>query len=170
MMDWLGADFQEQVSQLGTIMLAALFGAAVGFERELADKPAGLRTHMFVCAAAAMLMLVGKIVIRNFQGIEGASDLTADPIRVIQAIVIGISFLGAGTIIHSTEHGVEGLTTASSILLTSGIGIATAVKQFWLAAGVSLFAFVVLFAVGRVEKKVQRWNRRRTIRQRQQEI
>lgn len=154
-------DLAEDLRQLGVIVLAAALGAAVGIEREIADKPAGLRTHMFVCAAAALLMLLGDIVLDHFQGIEQAINLQADPIRVIQAIVIGISFLGAGTIIHRDGKGVEGLTTASSILLTAGIGIATAVGRWGLAVGVALFALIVLFVMGQVERAVQRWNVRR---------
>ncbi|EMI18101.1 MgtC/SapB transporter [Rhodopirellula maiorica SM1] len=146
---------EDQINQIIVVLIAGALGAVVGFEREFADKPAGLRTHMFVCAASAMLVLLGDIVLERFnQGNE--SNISADPIRMIQAIVVGISFLGAGTIIHHRDQRVEGLTTAASILLTSGIGIAVAVGQLYFAAGVTLLAVLVLIIVGWIERCIQR--------------
>ena len=148
--------FDEEIGGLATIAIAAGLGAIIGIEREMADKPAGLRTHMFVAAAAALLMLLSNSVLDHFQRLEGAASasLTSDPVRVIQAIVVGISFLGAGTIIHRDDSSVEGLTTASSILLTAGIGIATAIGKVVLAGGVAVFALVVLLVAGWVERKI----------------
>lgn len=99
---------EEQLQRLGVVAIAAGLGALVGVEREFADKPAGLRTHMFVGAASAMLMLLGDSVLDRFQQ-EDLGSVRADPIRIIQAIVVGISFLGAGTIIHHPDNRVEGL-------------------------------------------------------------
>ncbi len=144
---------EDQLHQIGIVAIAAGLGALVGVEREFADKPAGLRTHMFVCAASAMLMLLGDAVLDRFEQ-EDLGSVSADPIRIIQAIVVGISFLGAGTIIHHGDNRVEGLTTASSILLTSGIGIAVAVGQLIFAIGISVLAVLVLLLVGWVEKRI----------------
>lgn len=72
----------------------------------------------------------------------------------MQAIVIGISFLGAGTIIHQGNDRVEGLTTAASIFLTAGLGIAVAVGQVVLAAGITVFAVIVLALVGWIERRL----------------
>jgi putative Mg2+ transporter-C (MgtC) family protein len=143
-----------ELYDLGLVVLAAGFGAIIGMEREFADKPAGLKTHMFVCAASAMLMLLGNSVLNRFQQEEGLRAVTTDPIRTIQAIVLGISFLGAGTIVHHGEDRVEGLTTAASILLTAGIGIAVAVGQFVLAAGTAGLGVIVLIGVGLIEKRL----------------
>ncbi len=146
---------EDQLHQIIVVLIAGALGAVVGIEREFADKPAGLRTHIFVCAASAMLVLLGDVVLERFnQGNE--SNISADPIRMIQAIVVGISFLGAGTIIHHQDNRVEGLTTAASILLTAGIGIAVAVGQFTFAAGVAILAVLVLIFVGWVERRIQR--------------
>jgi putative Mg2+ transporter-C (MgtC) family protein len=149
----------EQLSHLGLVMLAGFLGGVIGLEREFADKPAGLRTHIFVCAASAMLMLIGKSVLESFlQRSEGAIE--GDPLRIIQAIVVGISFLGTGTIIHRHDNRVEGLTTASSILLTAGIGIAVSVDQLVFAIGITFMAVIVLVLVGWGERKVQQRQRR----------
>lgn len=141
-------NWATELSNLGLVALAAVLGAIVGVEREIADKPAGLRTHMFVCAAAAMLMLLGDAVIEQFQKDSAEHAVDADPIRIIQAIVIGISFLGAGTIFHQGNDRVEGLTTAASILLASGVGIAVAVGQIIFAVGTALLAVAILLLVG----------------------
>ncbi|GAA5505893.1 MgtC/SapB family protein [Novipirellula caenicola] len=146
---------EDQLYQIVVVVIAGALGAVVGIEREFADKPAGLRTHMFVCAASAMLVLLGDVVLERFnQGNE--NNISADPIRMIQAIVVGISFLGAGTIIHHQDNRVEGLTTAASILLTAGIGIAVAVGQLYFAVGIAVLAVVVLILVGFIERRIQR--------------
>ncbi|MCA9009593.1 MAG: MgtC/SapB family protein [Planctomycetaceae bacterium] len=144
---------EEQFRQLGSVAIAAGLGAMVGIEREFADKPAGLRTHMLVCAASAALMLIGDAVLHRFQE-NTATSISADPLRIIQAIIVGISFLGAGTIIHHGDHRVEGLTTASSILLTSAIGIAVAVHQNAFACGVACLTVLVLLVVRQAEKRI----------------
>lgn len=148
--------WEQELQSLGLVALSAGFGAIVGFEREFADKPAGLRTHMLVCAASTMLMLLGDAVLEQFQQDAGLQSVSADPIRIIQAIVVGISFLGAGTIIHQGNERVEGLTTAASILLTSGIGISVAVGQLIFAAGVAILTVGILVIVGWAERAVMR--------------
>ncbi len=150
-MEWL-ADLQS----LGLVALAGGLGAIIGLEREVSDKPAGLRTHIFVSAGAALLMLLGDAIVDNFEEQEANRIITADPIRVMQAIVIGISFLGAGTIIHQGKDRVEGLTTAASVFLTAGIGIAVAVEHLVLAIGVTLFAVIVLWLVGWLKRRIAR--------------
>lgn len=146
----------HEIENLGLVVLAAALGAIVGIEREFADKPAGLRTHMFVCAASTMLMLLGDAVLDQFQMEEGGTGLTSDPIRIIQAIVVGISFLGAGTIIHQGDQRVEGLTTAASILMTSCIGIAVAVHQFVFAGGIAILVVLTLIVIGWFEARASR--------------
>lgn len=147
------SNMQEEIKHIGLVALAGLLGAIVGVEREFADKPAGLRTHIFVAAASALLMLLGDGILERFRE-QGHDALDADPIRVVQAIVVGISFLGAGTIIHHSNRRVEGLTTAASILLTSGVGIAVALEKFYLAVGVAVLALLILLLVGWIERKI----------------
>ncbi|QEG43164.1 MgtC/SapB family protein [Roseimaritima ulvae] len=142
------------LKDLSTIAIAAGCGAVLGLEREFARKPAGLRTHIFVCAGSALMMILGQEIVNQFQEQESNSILSTDPIRALQAIVVGISFLGAGTIVHQRGEGVEGLTTAATIYLTAGIGVAAAVDRTSLALSVTVMAAVILLVVGFVEHKI----------------
>lgn len=153
---WMTDDWAEQVWQLILVLIAGVLGGLIGLEREIANKPAGLRTHMFVAASAAMFMLLGDAVIDLFARHNPGVEIQPDPIRMMQAIVVGISFLGAGTIVHSAGAHVEGLTTAASILLTAGVGMAVAAEQLVLASGVSIIALAVLYLVGLVELRFGR--------------
>lgn len=135
-----------QLQILGYVAIAMVLGGIIGFERERADKPAGLRTHMFVAGSAALMVGIGEAVV-TFMDVD-SSLISTDPIRIIEAIITGISFLGAGTILYRKEKGdVEGLTTAASLLFVAGVGIAVAIHQLVLAVGVTLLALVVLYVV-----------------------
>jgi putative Mg2+ transporter-C (MgtC) family protein len=140
----------EALESLRVVGIAAALGALLGLERELARKPAGLRTHLLVAVAAAVLMLVGAGMADRFARAQAAVHVTTDPLRVMEAIVVGISFLGAGTIIHAGGR-IEGLTTAASILVTAAVGLAVASDQVWFAAALAVSVVVVLVALGRVE-------------------
>jgi putative Mg2+ transporter-C (MgtC) family protein len=131
------------------ILLASFLGGLVGLERELANKPAGLRTHMSVAASAALMIALGRILVSLYTDLP---YLRTDPIRIIEAIVVGISFLGAGTIIQREKADrVEGLTTAASILFTAGIGISLALGQILLAVGATLLILVINYVLRLVE-------------------
>lgn len=147
-------DLLPQLYVLGHVALAGALGGLVGLEREQANKPAGLRTHMLVAAAAAMLMELGEIIVLHFRDFE-SSLVTADPIRIMQAIIVGVSFLGAGTIItNNSEERVEGLTTAASVLLSTALGIAAAMGQYVLAIGAAVLTVGVLRGVKVMEGRV----------------
>ena len=149
------------IANLQTIAIAAACGAALGIEREIAGKPAGIRTHIFVSAGSALMMILGQEIVNQFQQQEADSLLNTDPIRILQAIVVGISFLGAGTIVHQEHVGLEGLTTAATIYLTAGIGVATAVDRIGLAISITLLATMVLVVLGFVEHWVTKFYRRK---------
>ena len=131
-------DATMELQMLGKVVVAALLGGLVGIEREFAERPAGLRTHMLVGGTAAFFVLLANILLLSF---EPRDILRADPVRVVEAVVVGISFLGAGTILKYREHGervVEGLTTSASILSVAAIGIAVALDTYILAVGAAL--------------------------------
>lgn len=138
-------DWESQLPIIGEVALAMLLGGAIGVEREIADKPAGFRTHMLVAGAAALLVGLSSALVLNFSADRANDLLRFDPIRVVEAIVTAVGFLGAGTIFRrgETNH-VEGLTTAASILLAAAIGIAVALRQFALAAAVTVLVLLVL--------------------------
>lgn len=142
---------------VGKVIFAMFLGGLMGLERELANKPAGLRTHMLVAGASSLLVLLGDVMISNYSGGAVVEAIQADPIRIMEAIITGISFLGAGTIIfRSTEETVEGLTTAASILFAAAIGITVALQRYVLAAILTVIAIVILFGLGYIERFIKR--------------
>jgi len=140
---------------LAKVALAMLLGALIGLERELADKPAGLRTNMLVAGAAALLVALGDTMVDRFAMRTTPDLLRSDPIRIIEAIITGICFLGAGTLIvrRDREGQIEGLTTAASILFVAAIGVAVALVQIVLAVGVTVLVLITL----RGMRVVDRW-------------
>ena len=149
--------WSSQLQILTDVLIAMMLGALLGLERELARKPAGLRTLMLVAGASAMLVGLSDVLIEKF-ALEGNSGfLRTDPIRIVEAIITGISFLGAGTIFKTAKgETIEGLTTAASVLFCSAIGIAVALKQWVLAVCITLFIIVILRAAGALEKKISK--------------
>ena len=147
-------DWQAQLLILAQVALAGVLGGVIGLERELRGKPAGLRTQMLVAAAAAMLVQLGSILVNRYET-EGIQHVQSDPIRIIDAIVTGISFIGAGSIIfHRGASKVEGVTTAATLLFTAGIGICVGMQQFVLAIGLTALVMAVLVPLGKFEHKV----------------
>lgn len=151
MFDPYFTQLSEQAILLAEITVAALLGGAVGFERERADKPAGLRTHMLVAAAAALLVGLADSMVGT---LGQTSRVQADPIRVLEAIITGVAFLGAGTIIQRRQaRSVEGLTTAASLLLVASVGAAVALDRLVLAVGVTVLTLLVLRTVETAERR-----------------
>src|SRR5690606_16269442 len=102
------------------VAIAMALGAVIGFEREAKEKPAGVRTHMLVAGASALLLLISQKVVEQYIAASPDPTISADPIRVIQAIVVGVSFIGAGTIFKGEgDQHILYLTTAASILFTA---------------------------------------------------
>ena len=138
---------------LAYVAVAMLLGAIIGLEREFKDKPAGLRTHMLVAGAAALLVSLGDVVTTQFELELGGQVVQADPIRIMEAVITGVSFLGAGTIIRSRAGlQVEGLTTAASLLVAAAVGVCVALSQIVLAAGVTVLVLITLRGLGFTEK------------------
>lgn len=144
-------DWEFALHGLRVASVAGLLTGILGLEREIARKPAGLRTHMLVGIAAAAFMLLGQKAVGEYAEGHSANLLESDPVRVIQSIVLGISVLGAGTILHDGGQ-VEGLTTAASLLLAAAIGIAVANEQPLFAAAIAGLVAAILFVVGRLEQ------------------
>ncbi|MDE2460946.1 MAG: MgtC/SapB family protein, partial [Gammaproteobacteria bacterium] len=95
----VNADWHVQLIVIGQVILAMILGGLIGFERELANKPAGFRTHTLVAGAACLFMAVAAAAQHYLQL---GSTVMIDPLRVAAAIVTGVSFLGAGTIFRSS--------------------------------------------------------------------
>lgn len=146
----------EQLSRVLLVAIAAILAGLVGWEREAFEKPAGFRTHMLVGGAAAMLVILGEVMAGYFQvHAELGSALRTDPLRLIEAIVVGISFIGAGTILKvETDQRVRYLTTAASVLFSAGIGIAVALREVLFAAAITLLVVTINYALGWLEKRM----------------
>jgi putative Mg2+ transporter-C (MgtC) family protein len=142
---------------LAKVAVAMLLGAVIGLDREAADKPAGLRTHMLVTGAATLLITLGYLTEEYFTAIVGTEIIRSDPIRIIAAVITGVTFLGAGTIIRQRdEKGVEGLTTAASILFASGVGVSVAISKWVLAAGSTALVLITLRLIPRLQSRIKR--------------
>jgi putative Mg2+ transporter-C (MgtC) family protein len=153
-MEMLLHDWQIQLGVLATTAYAMLLGGAIGYERELKDRPAGFRTHMLVAGAAALLVGLTDLLAQRFSG-EGYRELISlDPIRLIEAMVAAVGFLGAGTIFrNSGESAVNGITTAASLLMVAVIGIAAGLHSHILALGATVLTLVVLVLLGWMERR-----------------
>ena len=127
---------------LGRVLLAALVGGTVGFERELRGRAAGLRTHILVCVGAAVVMMLAA-----------ALDQADAPGRALAGIVTGVGFLGAGAIIKTRDI-VRGVTTATCIWLVAALGAVVGQGLYALAAGSVAVALLVLLALNQVERLV----------------
>lgn len=131
------------------VAVAALLGAVVGFERELARKVAGIRTHALVCLASALFTSISVDAFKAYIGSVGY-----DPSRIISNIVVGIGFIGAGAIL---KHGskVEGTTTAASLWAIAAIGVTVGVGLFKEAVVITVLIYVVLQIVWVIEQKMR---------------
>ena len=133
---------------LGRLLLAALLGGAIGLERELSGKPAGLRTNLLICVGATLLMEVS--VNLSTSANLGSGEIRSDPARIAAQIVSGIGFLGAGTIIQA-RGSIIGLTTAATIWVVAAIGMAVGGRFYVEAIGSSILVGAALVMLGRVE-------------------
>ncbi len=135
-MDPVILEYLEYVLRLA---LSALFGGAIGYEREIRLKGAGLRTHLIVAVAACLMMLVSKY---GFFDILERESVSLDPSRIAASVVTGISFLGAGTI-FSRGRNVTGLTTAAGLWATVGIGMAVGAGMYVISAFTTVFILAI---------------------------
>ena len=135
--------FSTEIDWFCRLLIAALCGGAIGYERATQRKSAGMRTHMVVAVAAALFMLVSKY---GFFDILNLHNVALDPSRIAAQIVTGISFIGAGTILVRKEQ-VSGLTTAAGVWATAAIGMAIGAGMYFIGiiCTVLLFLIQILF-------------------------
>lgn len=131
------------------LVLAVLLGGLLGLEREYSKKEAGLRTFALVSLGAAFFTIISFEALGLFSA-QGNTGF--DPARIIGQIVLGIGFIGAGSIIHRESH-VEGLTTAAGLWVAAAIGAAVGVKLYIPAIFVTILALVVMVLLIPIEKK-----------------
>ena len=126
-------------------ILALIFGGLIGFQREKAERPAGLRTHALVCLGSTVFTLI------SYLGFSSLYDV--DPSRIAAGIVTGIGFIGAGVIFRQGPL-VRGVTTAASIWVVASVGMALGTKLYYLALLVTILGFITLSILKYIEDKV----------------
>ena len=132
------------------LFLATFLGALIGLEREYKRKQAGLQTYSLVALGSCLFTIISFNLVNLF---PGESGISLDPLRVIQAIAIGIGFIGAGVIFRQPS-GIFGLTTAAGLWTTAAIGIAVGAGLYFLAALTTLLAILILAGLGLLEEKL----------------
>ena len=142
------ADFQALAFRLA---LATLLGATIGLNREVSSKPAGLRTHALVGLGAALVTTIGLLL-----ALSPGGDINA-PSRIIQGLLAGIGFLGAGAIMRAADgHEVHGLTTAATIWIVAAVGVAMG-AGLWRPAVLAVgLALLVLIIGGPIDRRVHK--------------
>lgn len=132
-----------QLDVVGSMAVAMVLGGLVGYERELKRRPAGFRTHMLVAATSALLLGLSRMVLEDGQ--YGGAGLQIDPLRLVEAVIAGVSFIGAGTIFASRNgDGVQGITTAASLLTVAAIGITVGFGYLALGFAIAMLTLAVL--------------------------
>jgi putative Mg2+ transporter-C (MgtC) family protein len=130
---------------VSAILLAVCCGAAIGLERQLKHKPAGLRTNILICLGAAVFTIISERMAGDKDSIT----------RIAAQIVTGVGFLGAGAVIQD-RGGIHGLTTAATIWLVASVGMACGAKLYMLAVISTLIAIIVLVGLRQLENRFGR--------------
>lgn len=133
------------------ILVAFILGGALGMERGLKQRPAGLRTYMLVCVGACMIMLTNQYIFQVFG--------TGDPVRMGAQVVSGIGFLGAGTIIVTKHSQIKGLTTAAGLWSAAAVGLATGIGFYEAAVVGAAVIFLTLTVLSRLDARMHRKTR-----------
>jgi len=141
------------INEILGLLFAVILGGAIGLEREINGKPAGLRTNIIICLGATAFTLVAQRFGLQF-------DAPDAPGRIAAGIVAGVGFLGAGALIQEGS-GVHGLTTAAGIWLVASIGVACGTGCYLLAALVTFLALVALFGLMPITRKIRKRRRHR---------
>ncbi len=139
------------------LMLAAVLSGVIGFEREFHGRAAGFRTHILLCIGSTLVMLTSMHIFDVYYG-----KMTADPARIAAGVITGIGFLGAGTIMHS-RSAVRGLTTAASLWVVAGIGLAVGSGLYFGSLATTFLTIVALMVFGRLEHAMIRKDWYRTL-------
>lgn len=134
------------------LSVAVLVGAAVGWDREKRNKPAGLRTHILISLAAALFTVITFELHAEVSRVS--REINADPIRIIEAVTSGVAFLAAGAIIRG-RGGVQGLTTGANMWLAGALGVACGSGYYSIALIACVFAILVLVVLARLEDKIE---------------
>ena len=152
-MDWItNLLSQLDFNTIDKLLVATLLGGIVGFERERSGKVAGLRTHVLVCLGAALASVISIYLFENYPSVNGEYGFDY---HLIANIIVGIGFIGAGTILRR-ESKIEGTTTAASLWAIAIIGIAAGLGMYSAAIITTLIVYIVLAGLWLFEKYLTR--------------
>ncbi|MBU5445451.1 MgtC/SapB family protein [Paenibacillus sp. MSJ-34] len=141
--------FIDNVHILMRLLIAMLLGGLIGFEREHNNHAAGLRTHILVCLGSALIMLLS---IYGFSAFVDEINVRVDPARLATAVITGIGFLGAGTILF-TGKSITGLTTAASLWVVAAIGLAIGAGFYFAAVVSTVLVLLNLWVLNKIEQR-----------------
>jgi len=139
----------SQIQIVLQLVVAVILGGVIGLERKYKKREAGLQTYSLVALGSCLFTIVACELFYFFMDKSGISF---DPSRIIQAVAIGIGFIGAGVIIYRQSH-VEGLTTATGLWATAAIGVAVGIRLYLVAIFGTLLAAFILVVFGGIERK-----------------
>lgn len=142
-------------SSVGKLFIAAFLGGIIGWERERRGRPAGLRTHILVCVGVTLMMVVSENMFQRYKMFTDESVVRIDPSRIAAQVVTGIGFLGAGTVMRFNTS-VRGLTTAASLWVVAGIGLAVGSSCYLPAITATALAIFALFFLPIFELDIKR--------------
>lgn len=147
---------QDQLFILLNVFIALILAGAIGYEREIANKPAGFRTNMMVGGVACLLFSLGEIIIERYSASFYHDFMRMDLIRIVEAVVVGISFIGAGTILKSPDsEKIFYLTTAATILFSATVGITIALNMYVLGVGITLIVLIINTIIRHMDKQLK---------------
>lgn len=147
-------DWTNQLWVVGGSAYAMLLGGAIGFERELKNRPAGFRTHMLVSGASSLLIGMGVLALHDPR-FRAPFLINMDPMRLVEAVVAGVSFIGAGTIFAwRGGRDIAGITTAASLLMAGVIGACTGLRYHVLALAATVLTLLVLISLKAAERRL----------------
>lgn len=130
------------------MLVAVVLGGVIGTEREISGKAAGLRTNILICMGAALFTHL-------------ALNLQADAAKMLAGVITGVGFIGAGAVLRD-RGGIHGITTAATIWLVTGIGIACGMKFYALAVGITVLTLIVLLGFSPLDKKISKTDKKNT--------
>lgn len=141
--------WQHEGTILLNVMIAAVLGGTLGFEREHKNKPAGIRTNMLISAASCLLLSLGRTIAFQMEESLPPDAMGVDPTRIIHAIIVGVSVIGAGTIWKSVEEtSVRYLTTAATILFSAGAGMCIGLGLYITGIGITIIGLIINLIIG----------------------
>lgn len=142
-------DYIEQLYILLHLVISFILAGLLGYERDRKDKPAGLKTNMLIAGSACLMIMLGDYLI-DFIAMDNNPDLIrGDPTRLLNAIIVGVSFIGGGTILKSAkDNTVSYLTTAATLLLSTCIGVSIALELYVVGVGIAILGLFINYTVG----------------------